>query len=223
MLRRGFLHPPSLNRIFMYSYPYSTTYCPLPSPVPSSGGNWSATGTATPYLNNVPLPPDDPVLNDVLAAGGQQKPAISFDLRRHPRYIRLSTANRSIPSETLQSPACRPKLAELSIRHPALPWRLQLRTEDAYLTVEQLLRDLYAALQTPITEDEWDYICKHKPAQARSIEQAAQYRRETPVVDRKLEESVRRKRVDALGDEFIFAGVQWSGEGVLLLNTVSYR
>lgn len=166
----------------------------------------------------MPLPSED--IDDLLShTTAHQKPAIYFDLRRHPRYIRLSSANRSIPADSLHNPVCRPKLCKLTIHHPNLFWELRLQGKDVYVTVQEVLDGLYTFLQTPVTEVEWDHIRRGDPARARRIEEAAQYRRETPAEDRRLEESIRRKRVDVLEADFIFGGLQWEGDGVLSLKT----
>jgi len=159
-------------------------------------------------------------VHPALAYQPERVPVLSHDLRVHPISgydLELRTEDPPLTPAQLYLRASSPRSARISLWHRSLPWSLTVRASaPGGVTVEDLLVGVYDALQTPIRHHEY-YTVALTAEDRERVDMAFQRRcRGAPAEIRK---GVRR--VDFLGEEVCFVGVQRAGNGTWEMRTAT--
>ncbi|KAG6914794.1 hypothetical protein DXG01_015253 [Tephrocybe rancida] len=137
-------------------------------------------------------------------------PLLNFDLRQPPSTI--TSHHKGISLRAFAEPATQPPLPSLVIIAPHLPWRLTVypshaRTHGAYVTVEDVFRELYDMLRTNISAQEYHSLPSE--VEKRKITAAYEQRYRCICGSREYEDEKRRgvRRVDFLMGQTRFMGL----------------
>ena len=158
-------------------------------------------------------------MHPILAYQADQEPSFSYDLRVHPISgydLELRMVDPPLTPAHLYQRASLPRAVRINLWHRSLPWSLTVRASaPGGVTIEDLLVGVYDALQTPIRHHEYYTVALTEEDRER-VDMAFQKRcRGDPIEIRK---GVRR--VDFLGEEVCFVGIQRAGDGTWEMRTV---
>ncbi|KAG6820005.1 hypothetical protein H0H93_006551 [Arthromyces matolae] len=181
----GPLTPPqyaqTLPESFAYAYPGPTPY-----------------GYGLPYPSS-PLaksPREHLHLHPLLQFSEGRPPVLAFDLRQSPSTI--TSHHPRISLRALQEPATQPPTHSLTIKSPHLPWVLNVRARGSYVTVEDVLEELYHMLRTNISAEDFHSLPSNRDRRKVTEAYEARYRR---IRDSRAYEDEKRsgaRRVDLL-------------------------
>ncbi|KDQ54310.1 hypothetical protein JAAARDRAFT_196670 [Jaapia argillacea MUCL 33604] len=144
-------------------------------------------------------------------------PPLHYDLLLPPSHIVTST-KQALSLQTLNHPATQPPLSSLHILCPPLPWPITIAPPPSspypYVTVSDVLHQIYSSLRTPVNRGEYDGLDKKM---RHEVEESwrARYRR-VRGGDAEKEEERRKgvKRVDWLVGRTMFAGFEKTPKGL---------
>ena len=158
-------------------------------------------------------------MHPILAYQTDEEPSFSYDLRVHPISgydLELRMVDPPLTPAHLYQRASLPRAVRINLWHRSLPWSLTVRASaPGGVTIEDLLVGVYDALQTPIRHHEYYTVALTEEDRER-VDMAFQKRcRGDPIEIRK---GVRR--VDFLGEEVCFVGIQRAGDGTWEMRTV---
>lgn len=104
-----------------------------------------------------PLPPPATVIQGIHPfLVYSTSPVITYDLREPPST--LSSTHRGLPCSVLSQPATSPPTSRLTIVSPQLPWRITIKHSSSAVTAQDVFSELYRALRTPITSQEYQAL-----------------------------------------------------------------
>lgn len=132
-------------------------------------------------------------------------PVLNFDLRQSPTTI---TSNKQrILRKTLYEPATAPPLQSLTIIIPDLPWTITVNASRGYVTVQDVLDELYYSLRKNISAQEFHVLPNDQARWRVTMAYEQRYRRITS--PREYDDEKRRgvTRVDFLMGRNKFAGL----------------
>ncbi|KAM6501870.1 hypothetical protein JOM56_001847 [Amanita muscaria] len=159
---------------------YSSTYPPIPGGIPlTASSKW-------------------PKLNSLLGAGGET--LVRFDVRKRPREAILMNAYHLYglqPAIISGSP-----VTYLRFYSKSIPWCIDIKTNGHPVMCRDVWNAIYEALQQEIDDSEWGMVVRDEKLRE-TVENAAKTRRRG---DKK--ESNEIKRIDFLGEETIFKGLE---------------
>jgi hypothetical protein len=178
-----------------------------PSPTLSDSSLPSSSGPYTPPQFSTPLGPVQ--IHPLLAYHPYVFP-INYDVSHTPNTasanIRASPVH--LDSYRRAEPATHPPINVLSLRSDLLPWACEIHAStQSYITVEDVLSQLYRFLRTPATRDEYNAV----PSQSARDKVAETYRsrcsRVSSAAEKAEELSKGLKRVDFLMGRTTFMGL----------------
>ncbi|KAG6877172.1 hypothetical protein C0992_010645 [Termitomyces sp. T32_za158] len=132
-------------------------------------------------------------------------PVLNFDLRRSPATI---TSNlQRLLRETLSESATAPILKSLTIMIPGLPWTITVNASRKYVTVQDVLDELYYFFRKNISAEEFHALPTDQARRKVTLAYEQRYRRITS--PREYEDEKRRgvTRVDFMMGHNNFAGL----------------
>ncbi|KIL66404.1 hypothetical protein M378DRAFT_75180, partial [Amanita muscaria Koide BX008] len=139
-----------------------------------------------------------PKLNSLLGAGGET--LVRFDVRKRPREAILMNAYHLYglqPAIISGSP-----VTYLRLYSKSIPWCIDIKTNGHPVMCRDVWNAIYEALQQGIDDSEWGMVVRDEKLRE-TVENAAKTRRRG---DKK--ESNEIKRIDFLGEETIFKGLE---------------
>ncbi|KAI0695702.1 hypothetical protein BC835DRAFT_1272925 [Cytidiella melzeri] len=169
------------------------------------------------YSKQFPPSPSGILVNPLVAspshAGASQRPFV-WDLRDRPSEISSHSAYDPaypIPAASLSLAATTPPAHRLEIRCTYLPWKITVtpsqRFNNIYVTVGDIMSELYNCLRLQISQEEFNMACGGNPEYKHQIE-AAYDRRVARSRSPREEKMKGIRRVDLLGDFTVFAGFE---------------
>ena len=170
------------------------------------------------YAKPLPSSPAGPQVNPLIAsashAGISQRPFV-WDLRDRPSDIAPQPSSYDsaypIPAASLALPATTPPVYRLEIHCTQLPWKFTVtpsqRFKNIYVTVGDVMSELYNALRLQISQDEFQMACGRN-AQYRQQVEGSYERRVARSKSPREERKKGIRRIDILGDYCIFAGFE---------------
>lgn len=175
---------------------------------------------SSPYGYAKPFPPSpaglqvNPLLASSSYAGASQRP-FAWDLRDRPSDIAPQPSSYDaaypIPAASLALSATTPPAYRLEIRCTQLPWKFTVtpsqRFKNIYVTVGDVMGELYNALRLQISQEEFQMACGRNP-EYRQVVEAAFERRVARSRSPREERAKGIRRVDLLGDSTVFAGFE---------------
>ncbi|KAJ8580467.1 hypothetical protein M405DRAFT_834299 [Rhizopogon salebrosus TDB-379] len=178
-----------------------------PSPTLSDSSLPSSSGPYTPPQHLIPL---GPVAISPLLAYHPRVFPINYDVSRTPNmaYANIQASPIHLDSYHRAGPATNPPISVLSLQSELLPWLCEIRAStQPYVTVEDVLSQLYRFLRTPATRDEYNAV----PSQSARDKVAETYRsrcsRISSAAEKAEELSKGLKRVDFLMGRTTFMGL----------------
>lgn len=152
--------------------------------------------------------------------GSSGHPAVHYDLVDHPSAA--SRHQQSISSYTLGDPATNPPLPEITLKSESLPWYIRIvpaSSRRSYVTVGDVLDQLYATLRGNITQADWDVLNMNERKNVNWAYEA-RYRRLRGYEGYDKEKASGVKRVDYLLGHSRFLGLSRTRDhNVWVLNT----
>ncbi|KAI0337638.1 hypothetical protein BDW22DRAFT_864002 [Trametopsis cervina] len=186
--------------------------------------------TRAPRIRPVPLPAESTTalsIEEVLQSTGYKSPQdlhLTLDLRWSPCLVRLgSTAKLShaVPQEILTRSVSNLTRGSLRLHCESLAWCIDIPARrHGYVVIQDLLSGLYEALRTPVTRGELQQLRTHRSRWQQAVA-ALQFRCQSSQ-NRREEERVGMRRVDVLGDAYLFGGLFTTADGRLFMKTLKY-
>ncbi|KAG6883762.1 hypothetical protein C0992_007889 [Termitomyces sp. T32_za158] len=194
------------------SLPSSSLRSPLnlssPSPTSAFPPRPGVFSRPSPYTTPLPLPPKPIQLHALLRLSNS--PVLNFDLRQPPSTI--TSQQRRIQLRTLSEPATHPPLAALIIVIHHLPWSLTVYPsrrlwDRTFVTVEDVLQQLYDMLRTGISSREFHSLLSDKDRSRVAAAYGERYRRIAGPRESEDEKRGGVRRVDLLESQTRFMGL----------------
>ncbi|KAG6917083.1 hypothetical protein DXG01_003972 [Tephrocybe rancida] len=149
-------------------------------------------------------------------------PLLNVDLRHPPSTI--TSHHQGIPLRDFAEPATQPPLSSLTILVPHLPWTVTVypsHPSQGYVSVNDVLEELYHSLRTNITARDYAALPSEKARRQVSLAYEQRYKRVRGTRDYEDEKQRGVLRVDFLMGRTRFMGLSSNerGAGVWLLHS----
>ncbi|KAH0581085.1 hypothetical protein J132_02931 [Termitomyces sp. J132] len=179
--------------------PLTSPYAPLTPPSPSNSLP-SSPFIPPPFLRPAITPPRiHPLLQF------HRIPILNFDLRQPPSAI--TSNHQRLSRQILYEPATSPPLRSLTIIIPDLPWTVTVRASHEYVTIQDVLDELYYSLRRNISAREFHALPNDQARRKVAMAYEQRYRRITSPREYEDEKRLGVIRVDFLMGRNKFLGL----------------
>ncbi|KAG6811514.1 hypothetical protein H0H92_007068 [Tricholoma furcatifolium] len=165
----------------------------------------------TPYTIGFPPSPlhTPPRLHQLLEVS--RDPFLNFDLRQHPSSI--TSYHRGISMQALSEPATQPPMSSITITISHFPWSTTVypSRRNTYVTVEDILDQVYHMLRTHIEPHDYYSLPNGKDKRRVTAAYEERYRRIPGSRDYEDEKRGGVRRVDFLAGQTKFLGFEEAG------------